>query len=53
MYAHQQYFQKPELPQVSQQQQIRDIPDVPADSTSLVEQMMVNLRRATSSVNGQ
>jgi len=41
LYAHQQYFQKP--PPL-----LRDVPDVPADSTSLVEQMMANLRKATA-----
>jgi hypothetical protein len=53
LYAHQQYFQK-QAPhqaqaQVPQSVPYGDLPDVPADSTSLVERMMVNLRKATSS----
>ena len=57
VYAHQQYFQKPHT-QASKMQashsqtQIQfcaygDLPDVPADSTSLIERMMVNLKKAT------
>jgi hypothetical protein len=30
-----------------------DFPDVPADSSSLIERMMMNLRKATSSSSAQ
>jgi hypothetical protein len=59
VYPHQQYFQKPEaqfqvppqaqaqgLQLVVQPSQARDFPDVPADSTSIVEKMMRNLKKA-------
>ncbi|KAJ5042027.1 uncharacterized protein L3040_004587 [Drepanopeziza brunnea f. sp. 'multigermtubi'] len=55
IYAHQQYFQDSQIhPQVHQQAsvsqasnlQVRDFPDVPADSTTLVERMMMTLKRA-------
>lgn len=48
VYAHQQYFQKPQAP-FAASVPYSDLPDVPADSTSLIERMMVNLRKATSS----
>jgi hypothetical protein len=55
LYPHQQYFQKPEVqPQaeaqvlqpLAQPPQPRDFPDVPADSTSIIEKMMQNLKKA-------
>ena len=52
VYAHQQYFQKPQTHppvQASVSVVYNELPDVPADSTSLVERMMMNLRKATSS----
>jgi hypothetical protein len=59
LYAHQQYFQKPHsqvpmtlAPQSQPQAHAHayaDFPDVPADSSSLIERMMMNLRKATSS----
>jgi hypothetical protein len=63
VYAHQQYFQQPpaqthspriqaqvpELPMLqAQSTKQRDFPDVPADSTSLIEKMMQNLKKVTS-----
>ncbi|KAF8864337.1 hypothetical protein BDZ45DRAFT_582339 [Acephala macrosclerotiorum] len=56
LYAHQQYFQnqKPAvqvqvLPQQANNSQTRNLPvaDVPADSTSLIEKMLRNLKKAT------
>ncbi|CZR53919.1 related to DNA damage-responsive transcriptional repressor RPH1 [Phialocephala subalpina] len=56
LYAHQQYFQsqKPTvqmqvLPQQANNSQTRNLPvaDVPADSTSLIEKMLKNLKKAT------
>lgn len=49
VYAHQRYFQNAQL-QFQQQPhtQHRDVPDVPADSSSLIEQMMANLRKASA-----
>jgi hypothetical protein len=55
IYAHQQYFQDSQAhPQAYQQAPVsqapnlpvRDFPDVPADSTTLVERMMMTLKRA-------
>lgn len=51
MYAHQQYFQKPySEPQASQLQpqmmQKYEPADVPVDSTSIIEKMMMNLKKA-------
>jgi hypothetical protein len=33
----------------TQGQTSQELPDVPADSTSLIERMMINLRKATAS----
>ena len=59
IYAHQQYFQKApgsastmQATQPQSQLQARaygELPDVPADSISLIERMMMNLRKATAS----
>lgn len=61
VYAHQKYFQKPQVqaplmhtpqtqpPEAPASVSHGDLPDVPADSTSLIEQMIMNLRKATSS----
>jgi hypothetical protein len=53
LYAHQQYFQNPPvqtqlLQPVTQTSQPHDFPEVPVDSTSLIERMMMNLKKATS-----
>lgn len=59
VYAHQQYFQKPAQSQMYQMQghqnsipltqttEQRDFPDVPADSTSIIERVMQNLKKVT------
>jgi hypothetical protein len=50
LYAHQQYFQNSQhhaQPPVPQQSHSPLVPDVPADSTSLVEKLMANLRQAS------
>ncbi|KAL2070708.1 hypothetical protein VTL71DRAFT_13734 [Oculimacula yallundae] len=55
LYPHQQYYQAPNAQNMGQQSgpmppnqnpQLRAFPDVPADSTSLVEKMMMALKRA-------
>jgi hypothetical protein len=61
VYAHQQYFQKPQVqapttyaphPQtLAQPRPYGELPDVPADSTSLIERMMMNLRKVTSNAS--
>ena len=64
-YAHQQYFQKPQGPTQPSaraphptnatqmyKQRTPDLPDVPVDSTSLIENMMANLRKAAGSARG-
>jgi hypothetical protein len=58
LYSHQQHFQQPQShekvasPTVQshpeQTSQNSDLPDVPADSTSLIEKMMLNLRKAVT-----
>ena len=50
LYAHQQYFQNAQhqnKPVMQPQSQTREVPDVPADSTSLIEKLMANLREAS------
>jgi hypothetical protein len=59
LYPHQQYFANPVTPlqthpqdqhlgqSLAQSAQTRDFPDVPADSTSIIEKMMQNLKKAT------
>lgn len=56
LYAHQEYFERQyqssqisPSPAQSQASQPRDFPDVPADSTSIVEKMMFNLKKAAQS----
>jgi hypothetical protein len=51
LYPHQQYFQNPQMqPPASQalvqMQKFRDFPDVPVDSSSIIERVMTNLRKA-------
>ncbi|KAI9742425.1 MAG: hypothetical protein M1818_003959 [Claussenomyces sp. TS43310] len=48
VYAHQQYFQNPKSPSQWQDPEHGDVPDVPTDSTSLIEQMMSNLKKASA-----
>lgn len=50
LYAHQQYFQNAQnqsKPQTQPPSLTREVPDVPADSTSLIEKLMTNLREAS------
>lgn len=54
LYSHQQYYQNEQNhaqdpKQLPRDTRPRDFPDVPADSTSIVEQMMLNLRKARQS----
>jgi hypothetical protein len=53
LYPHQQYFRNAQhQPQshLPQQNPAREVPDVPVDSTSLIEKMMANLRQASRQV---
>ncbi|KAF4628181.1 hypothetical protein G7Y89_g9973 [Cudoniella acicularis] len=54
IYAHQQYFHRPEAPayvpqQIPQGSQKYEPADVPVDSTSIIEKMIMNLKKATPS----
>lgn len=51
LYPHQQYFQNPQVQppasqSLAQMLKFRDFPDVPVDSSSIIERVMTNLRKA-------